>query len=139
LLAPGSHELEVTAGRALPAWASWSLEGAEPVSAGERVVPSWDATYVAPDAEPGEPARSREAAGVPPVLAERAPMAPLTTLRTALLSWDGGAGDPRVDTSRSIAPTPAPSAARAMIDAMRLPMLGDTTPDEGVGSRRRPA
>jgi hypothetical protein len=128
LLVPGSHELDVTSGRGAPAWAT--LEGAEPVSASERAVPSWDATYVSPDVESSEPGeRGSEAAAMPT-------LAPLTTLRTALLSWDSDAGDSRIDApavadvrTRSI----TPSAARAMVDAMSLPMLGETTREEGAG------
>ena len=183
LIGPSSRELEIGTHMA-PAWASWSdaplnqQADADRPDRLDRMVPSFDATYVRPDAldvldprapgsqgitasgeqlRAGEPVRAGEqvrageplGAGEPGAGSTAAPAASLTTLRTALLSWDvtttasDVAGAPPVTqlVPGAFATAHAParasageaaytvSAARMMIEAMSLPMLGDTEQD----------
>jgi hypothetical protein len=183
LIGPSVQELSIGA-QAAPTWASWSpapvgqlgraLEGgaAEHI---DRVVPGFDAAYVAPElaAEDAPDAAARAAGIATPspspspssatapfpaadtfaaseaVAAASAPgsAAALTTLRSALLSWQvtsasepgalqlapsafagaapglsamGDLGAPEAPGSR------ATSSARLMIEAMTLPMLSET-------------
>ena len=167
LLASSSQELTVPGSAAptsgAPAWATTGLaaEAFQPaaLAAADRAAPEWDATYVAPEVATGSSevdttgvtTRSGEAAPsaeltARPDLATSAPsiaasyVAPLTTLRTALLSWQAdpaapsqAMGDsPTVATSQS-APM-AGSSARAMIEAMSLPLLGGPIPSQELGS-----
>jgi len=132
LLAPASYEVEIAA-RELPTWTSWPAEAmGEPSS--ERVVPAWDATYVAPDAGDVGSSESIESSGSMPTSSVVAhASAPLTTLRTALLSWDGDAEGARADTASSVrTQTISRSTARSMVEAMSLPMLGDADRSEGL-------
>jgi len=139
LLGMASRELEIGAQRT-PTWAAWTTASG-PVAADhlDRLVPAFDPAYVSPEA-PGD---AGETAGLP-----------LTTLRSALLSWDvvaagadgaGQAGVARLAPgSFATAPSasfdaaarrdaaPAMAPAHAMIDAMSLPMLGETA-DERSG------
>jgi hypothetical protein len=161
LLAPSSSELAVSS--LVPAWAQWSplAEGRDGVApTAERAVPSFDAAYVAPDevaadVAAGTPsiASSREAASSPDAASPFAPavasqiaraseLAPLTTMRSALLSWTTDVGPsamtsmtsmaaPTIEsvTSQSLAPSSAaPSPARSMLQSMSLPMVGETEP-----------
>lgn len=133
LLEPMTRELEIGS-YASPAWASWSDAAFDEPDA--RMVPSFDPTYVAPDAlaQPQAPVASIGRAdddlpAIPAALAQSA--APLTTLRSALLSWDVDATQagalfasaPSVTVAPPVAATSSP--ARSMLDAMSLPMLGD--------------
>jgi len=103
------------------------LGGLLDAPAREMVVPSdpitrtaldFEATYLAPSDEPSDE------------LAAQA-TAPLTTLRSALLSWDVetlAAAGASIET-RASAPTVAAASAplaRTMVDSLSLPMLGDT-------------
>jgi len=149
LLAPGAHEMEV-AGATSPMWASWGA--ADAVAAPiEREAPSFDATYVSPDLEREPDLRdarfggASEPGAAPATSAAAAAMEPLTTLRTALLSWTMAMGPgalpsfdaPSISTGHSGPITTA--AARAMIESMSLPMLGDTaTPAERMASWSSP-
>jgi hypothetical protein len=87
------------------------------VATPSRAALDFEPTYVAPDAlQAGE-------------LAEQAEH--LTTLRSALLSWD-------VETSATSASAPehrasAPSLARTMLDSIALPMIGDTAAHYAFG------
>ena len=115
----------------------------------ERETPRWDPTYVTSDAERDLAPRAEldpEIAGASAAtLAEAATTAaaPLTTLRTALLSWtlEGapGAEASSVATSQHASPI-TPSAARAMLESMSLPMLGGgaISGDDAAGSRTAP-
>ncbi len=153
LLAPSSHELAVSS--PMPAWSQWSSAADARTDAPsiERAVPAFDAAYVAPDATaevtPSSTATapSTDAAplaasvGAAPIAASpmaRAEMAPLTTLRSALLSWTGDIGasptsaptavsSPMIESvaSQQMA---APSPARSMIESMSMPMVGETEP-----------
>ena len=194
LIGPASRELEIGA-QMTPAWASWS---AAPLNQQadidqpdrlDRMVPSFDPTYLRADAldvrdpraveaaggsveqlraleqlraveqlRAGEPASAGEPGAVSGATAaalaaaiERGsvPAASLTTLRTALLSWDVAStasdipGAPPITqlVPGSFATAQAPartgvsesayqvSAARTMIEAMSLPMLGDIEQD----------
>jgi len=127
LLVPETHEIEIATG---------VLSGLAPGSTdaigapAERIAPSWDPAYVAPDT-----------AGLPAdELATIAGGQQMTTLRTALLSWEGEVASP----SAAGAPAEAaaapgewrarpvqPSTARGLIDAMSLPLLGDVAPRGG--------
>ncbi|HEY5933319.1 MAG TPA: hypothetical protein VIU61_01715, partial [Kofleriaceae bacterium] len=179
LLAPASHELEIGA-HAVPTWASWSFDDraiASPLA--ERFAPEWDATYISPDASmdlTSDEARAElERIGGQPMTEQQAAQlqgaqvttsAPLTTLRSALLSFglpydiETGstvsatamhpAGVSAESFSREFATSAllypnavstgatgsaasaamSPTAARAMIEAMSLPMLGDAGRDE---------
>ncbi|HEU0032949.1 MAG TPA: hypothetical protein VFQ53_20095 [Kofleriaceae bacterium] len=77
LLAPETHEVDV-ATRALPAWATWSLDRGAPVdvtgdaAGGERAVPSWDPTYVQGEAIAGDPAAVQDAVAALEATAELA-------------------------------------------------------------------
>jgi hypothetical protein len=145
LIGPASQALEIGA-QLVPAWATWS-EAPLSQELGEqdridRLVPAFDATYVSPDVRDTFDARDAQALGARGDIASSAPSAaataamasaehgasvPLTTLRTALLSWDltttsePGAqpGVYRDDSARSS------TTARTMIEAMSLPMLGE--------------
>lgn len=163
LIGPASQALEIGA-QLVPAWATWS-EAPLPQELGEqdridRLVPAFDATYVSPDARDTFDARDAQALGARGDIASSAPSAaataamasaehgasvPLTTLRTALLSWDltttsePGAqpGAPQlVPTLFASGPAvhrddsaPPSSTARTMIEAMSLPMLGEAALD----------
>ena len=124
LLGPASHELEVAS--AGPAWAPGA--GAAAFAAATRAPIEWDAAYVAPEGEAPSEA------------------APLTTLRTALLSWNVDAAMPTLADAPTVVGTSQTSpittrTARAMIEAMSMPMLGDVADDRGrpVRRGRRPA
>ncbi len=133
-----------------PAWAMFAPAGTQAAESvglvNERSAPELDLTYVSP-----EPAAARddvrssadETSQVEPRAAEQAAVlassaAPLTTLRTALLSWNVDLASP----SLAEAPTvtagqtiPATSsAARIMSESMSMPMLGDALPDLDGGS-----
>ncbi len=149
LLAPASHELEVAS--PMPAWTSWSPSIGAPAAIGERAVPSFDAAYVAPDATatPAIPTETATDTAIAPSLAPSvapaaaAPLAghaPLTTLRSALLSWTGDVGatgaiatttptmaSTSVETTASHAMA-APSPARSILESLTMPMVGETEP-----------
>lgn len=130
LIAAGSEEVELAV-PTMPSWATWG-DTAFPASATvlEREAPSFDAAYVA-----GEDALRPAASASTEDAAAPATAAPLATLRTALLSWSAdvptfdaaasGGISPTVLTSAQSQPITT-SAARAMIDAMSLPLLDDT-------------
>jgi len=169
LIGPASRELEIGAQR-VPAWAAWS-EAPSSLALGDldrpdridRVVPAFDAAYVSPEASGvledrdslvrDELAASGErAASVPASRAfgERGASLPLTTLRTALLSWElttasepGGqpaaqrlapasfaSVSPFASAYRDDDAAPSSSTARSMIEAMRMPMLGEVAADQ---------
>jgi hypothetical protein len=167
LLAPASHELEIGA-HAVPTWASWSFDDraiASPLA--ERFAPEWDATYVSPDAPVD--LTSEHIGGQPMTEQQAAQGAPLTTLRSALLSFGlpydietgstvstaamhpAGSAEtfarelatssflypnaaPTGATGSAASAAMSPTAARSMIEAMSLPMLGDATRDEDPAS-----
>lgn len=182
LIGPASRELAIGA-QSAPIWAAWS-EAPGPLLAADRtdrpdridhidrIVPGFDAAYVAPEAPlardaaeldgaeagrhrvaPAEAALAAATAATGPAagttaFAER--LGALTTLRTALLSWElaageagapGQAGAPQlVPGSFAAAPSLVPpalasyreavaasaGAARRMVEAMSLPMLGES-------------
>lgn len=197
LLGSASRELSIGAQMA-PTWASWDQaplgQLADSNDRIDRMVPSFDAAYVSPDALAGASGKvesypaleadaspearatyeahialearaasearaalearggrpAGEPAGSTPSVADvaaafattgdRGAHVPLTTLRTALLSWgvtisDDSTGQPG---AAQLAPASFASAsysgamptttARSMIDAMSLPMLGEATP-----------
>ncbi|HEY4238228.1 MAG TPA: hypothetical protein VGM88_00350 [Kofleriaceae bacterium] len=123
LLAPASHEIEIAS--ASPAWTSFAPGFAQQLAApaagapAERAAFEWDAAYVAPaeqatDSASGTttfaaPAGASVAAGSEPSLASPAAqqVQQLTTLRSALLSWDlpavaaaaAASGDPAIAAS----------------------------------------
>ncbi|HEX2692065.1 MAG TPA: hypothetical protein VHN14_35895 [Kofleriaceae bacterium] len=178
LIGPASHALEIGAQRvpAWATWSeapSSPLGDADQGDRADRIdrlVPGFDATYVNPDAlDTVDAQRSQElaargelageAAAAPTSTpsqaataalgsAERGTSVPLTTLRTALLSWDlttvsepGGPGARElVPASFGSVPSGASpsgdaamrssSTARMMIDAMSLPMLGELAPEQ---------
>jgi hypothetical protein len=151
LLSTSSHELAVAS--PMPAWAQWSPAIADGAPSVERAIPSFDAAYVAPDDVDAavDPSTSARTVGAPsitpfpsaipgaPVGATAAPeLAPLTTLRSALLSWtaDVPAGGAPMAPS-AMAPTvetlatqsfATPSPARSMLQSMSMPMVGETEP-----------
>ena len=183
LIGSASRELEIGAQLA-PAWAAWAeapaslgLGGPDRPDRIDRLVPTFDAAYVSPEApgalEDRDP-QGREAPGVRDALAvhgertgelatsapavraaqaaqlagERSTNLPLTTLRTALLSWElTTAGTPGVEPgAQAFAPasfmsgspsastyrdgaSPSGTMARTMIEGMRLPMLGEMAGD----------
>lgn len=156
LLAPSAEEI-VVSGIAAPAWAQFqTASGVAAAQATERMAPELDLAYVAPESERPvlAPAAGDEAASIPsPSAVVSAPDevaalaaaivatgAPMTTLRTALLSW---AVDPAAP-SLSAAPTVTPalatalaepaSAARAVSQSMSMPMLGEPTAAIEAGS-----
>jgi len=131
LLEPAAREL--VTGLAEPAWASRLGSISDTFEADrERSIPEWDATYVAPELP-------HDAGAIATDGVERGESAaePLTTLRTALLSWTvddahpGEALAPRLETIGSVTPS-APAlpragrtASHAMLEAMSLPLLAD--------------
>ena len=89
---------------------------------------SWEATYVS-SAESDAPAAGvGDVAGQAPPLAAHAEVdhAPLLALHSALLAWQAS---PAAAAAASTS-APAPTAARAMLDTLTLPMTGDG-PDAG--------
>jgi hypothetical protein len=105
LIAPDSHEIASIA--QLPHWSD--AGAAAPVEA-TREVADWDAAYVAPD-----------------VPRDREELAPLTTLRSALLSFEVEQRSPgaAIET-RAMTETQSPHVlARSLVEAMALPMMGD--------------
>ncbi len=136
LLAPATHEVAATS--AMPAWArnfdlgsfGGELGGEQPA----RVAPEWDATYVSPSPSDDRTPEAEAEAAPAPMFAE---LAPLTTLRSALLSWQlddrGGFASPTTTALETIANAGTPRAthapvfspAYASLDTMSLPMLGD--------------
>src|SRR5690606_28132167 len=106
-----------------PAWASWT----DTAFAAEAELPVLDVaefepTYVAPEA----PAVTDDEAAI--AEQARALVAPLTTVRSGLLSWDVEtvAADAGAAETRVSSPTATPiSLARTMVDALTLPMLGE--------------
>jgi hypothetical protein len=136
LLAPATREIEIAAGAA-PAWASWEpamLAG----TLTEREAPSFEPEYVAPASDERAPIADEESD------AQSQLVAPLTTLRSALLSWtvdtlDAGGtvetriGAPSVTEARETALATQP-AARSLIDAMTLPTLGESAALRELGA-----
>ncbi|HUS31982.1 MAG TPA: MAP7 domain-containing protein, partial [Kofleriaceae bacterium] len=123
LLSSATDELVVP--RSLPTWALAAL-GETPMGAmpaiGERAVESFEPTYVAP-----ADVANLEGEGVAQAAAAAAP---LTTLRSALLSFDvetfaATATAPTL-ASRITAESTSPSLARALVDTLSLPMLADS-------------
>ena len=168
LIGPALRELTIGA-QMVPTWASWSDAplnqpfGQAPDANDriDRMVPTFDAAYVTPDApaeldgrEGGLRAASGAFAGSPAEAAgsvsaseataasdrQRIASQQLTTLRSALLSWDvastGEAGAPELvpaafaaaplGASAGIRDARTSSTARMMIEAMSLPMLAET-------------
>jgi len=148
LMGPGLHELNIGSQNP-PTWASWSEAPLnQQLAAGgtdriDRVVPSFDAAYVAPD---GEAVSEAETSLARPgqlggLIGAGAAGPALTTLRSALLSWELtktgplGAAELAPTSFASAAAASPPhrdawaqtgSTARMMIEAMSLPMLGET-------------
>jgi hypothetical protein len=142
LIAPETHE--ISSAPETPAWATWGSDrvAATQAALGEAAQPAgrdirdFDGSLVAPTPEGfivervAAPEAEAPAAGGMSQQAAAAAIAPLTTLRSALLSWDveqksyaGGATETSVG-----APTITHGApvAQSLVDSMRLPMLGDT-------------
>ncbi|MBA3465231.1 MAG: hypothetical protein H0T46_35195, partial [Deltaproteobacteria bacterium] len=155
LLAPAAEEL-VVHGLASPAWASFATAGTQAAAFSERAAPELDLAYVAPETSDVAPtARTASASsGEARVAAAELPgtyAAPLTTLRTALLSWNvessaaapSFAGAPSVSLGQPaevapsftqvFAPPASSSAARMMSQSMSMPMLGDVMPSAAEG------
>jgi hypothetical protein len=133
LLAPATREIEI-ASAATPAWASWE-PATLATTLSEREAPSFEPEYVAPAAS--DDAIADESTS--PAAAQQM-IAPLTTLRSALLSWtvdavDGGAvvAAPTVTATRETTLAAQP-AARTLIDAMTLPTLGETAALRELGA-----
>ncbi|MBL0219031.1 MAG: hypothetical protein IPQ07_34830 [Myxococcales bacterium] len=159
LIAPSSTELEV-AGIGAPAWASFSPAATTAAERMDRSAPELDLTYVAPELLSAATAASAISGGLSTaedsgVVAQPAAatavdaplpasyVAPLTTLRTALLSWSvdpssasGSAAmfaeQPTVSATQTTPVTS--SAARAMSESMSLPMLAEVMPALEAGS-----
>ena len=156
LLSASTHEMAVAS--PLPAWAQWSpvAEQRDAVApSGERAVPGFAPAYVAPDVigpdavATGTTIATTSEALAPTALARPTELAPLTTVRSALLSWTGDMGSPFAPTVESVAsqtlasstatapsplatglasPMATPSPARAMLESMSMPMVGETEP-----------
>jgi hypothetical protein len=144
LIGAASRELEIGA-QMVPAWAAWSEaplnQQHDDRGRIDRLVPTFDAAYVSPDAPGGFAARDSGELGDP---GERGASLPLTTLRTALLSWDlttaselgAQPGAPQLvptsfaSTAAISSPAHRDSTARMMIEAMSLPMLGEADADQ---------
>jgi hypothetical protein len=147
MIGPGFQELSIGA-QAAPAWASWSERAlgtgaAERNDRIDRIVPGFDAAYVAPDLAGAAGAVDGRAIGSDaigdavagarvgqPVGDPAAELASLTTLRSALLgSRAVSASEQRGSTAFAGAPgaqlTQDLPAVRQMIEAMNLPMLGE--------------
>jgi hypothetical protein len=144
LLAPATGEMITGAARgADPIWMPASLAaGFEP--APDREVADWSPTYVSPSFETptsvGDDQALASDAQQQQIAAQHA--APLTTMRSALLSWDvesfsaapGGAGDTRVGAPTIAQLGGSPAMADSMIRAMTMPMLGDAATTREPGS-----
>ena len=139
LLAPSTSELPVSS--LAPAWAQWSPLGESADAPTARTVPSFDAAYVAPDdisaPDASVEARPDAASTAQVASAQRAPeIAPLTTMRSALLSWTADVGaapsamTPTAEsvTSQIVPSMVTPSPARSMLQSMSMPMVGETEP-----------
>ena len=149
LLSPASQQLAVSS--FLPAWTRWSPaadDGRLDAPAVERTVPSFDAAYVAPDdlaVSPDVVSTPSEATST--IAPRAAELAPLTTMRSALLSWTADVGPAAMMTTPASVPalesvtstqlvapalaggpSVAPSPARAMLQSMTMPMVGETEP-----------
>jgi len=125
LLAPATREIDVAG--AQPAWASWDAPATR--EALVREVPD----FAMPVVTPAEPARALEE-GEP--LSEK-----LTTMRSALLSWNVDAVDAGGTTqTRVSAPSVAMSASARMpaaysaLDSMAMPTLGDAAALRELGA-----
>ncbi len=97
---------------------------------------SWEATYVSGDESAAPAVDVGDAAGQAPTLpvhGEQIEHAPLLALHSALLAWQASPA------ARAAAPTsaPAPTAARAMLDTLTQPMIGDGS-DAGGSSWAAP-
>jgi hypothetical protein len=153
LLAPESHEIEV-ATRALPSWAAWTSEPATP-SIGERAAPAWDAAYVSPESDRALEASIATGSIAAPTAvpytqaALAAATAPLTTVRSALLSWEADIAATPMTATGAAASAPSFTStgemrarpigtARELIDAMSLPLLGDVEPSRNGESWAAP-
>ncbi len=132
LLGTSSEQLPIASSMGMPSWASFTTAGAAAAERVELATPELDLAYVAPasTAAPMADAQAVEAAQVAQIASYAAP---LTTLRTALLSWQV---DPAVQTlaaqqatisATQSSPVTA-TTMRAMSDAMRLPILGGAMP-----------
>jgi len=130
LLAPATREIEL-ASTASPSWATW--EPSAFAGAATREVPEFSPTYVAGD----EP---RAAEGAPEGLASADLAAPLTTLRSALLSWTvdaidaGGNLETRLGASMVRTETSRMPAAYSLLEAMTLPTLGESAALRELGA-----
>jgi len=139
LLEASTDEI-ATPAATLPTWATWAQTAgamtAMPMLGGDeqpvRDVAGFDPTYVAPELP-----RATDVAGAE-LVAEQAQQAQaqataehVTTLRSALLSWDvetvaaqAGSGPETRVSAPSV--SMGPTLARSMIETMSLPMLGET-------------
>lgn len=130
LLAPATREIELETA-ASPAWATWDPSAL--AGAATRAVPEFAPTYVAGD----EP---RAADGAPEGLASAELAAPLTTLRSALLSWTvdaidaGGTVETRVGAPTVRTETSRMPAAYSLLEAMTLPTLGESAALRELGA-----
>jgi hypothetical protein len=153
LLAANTDEISVAA-QTLPTWATWGQTPMSPfvpsADSGEmpmRDVADWSPTYVAPELQAGRVDAGTAEGEVASAEVARAEAiaeynAPLTTLRSALLSWDvetiAAQSGPSnaVETRVSPATTSYSSAplARSIIDSMTLPMLAESAALRDVGA-----
>lgn len=121
LLAASTNELSIT--RALPAWATagdapLTAIGGEPLT---RDVAEWQPTYVAPEAPTTAMADDvREPAAID--------TAPLTTLRSALLSIEveTRAASSTMPPAAAGAQTVTPTLARTLVEPLSMPLFADT-------------
>ena len=162
LLSPATRELAIGA-HELPAWAAEPATMFAPDAVGaigaigaiDREVADFQPEYVAARADAVADAVAQRDESVAAEMAEPTPtmaatpsvaaLAPLTTLRSALLSWDvdtlsmpGGAtetrvGSPSIANTGSSASTDA-STVRSMIEGMSLPMLDSRASTGSTGS-----
>ncbi len=146
LFTADAHAIGVEpAGIGAPAWASFAPAGTQAAESvvNERTAPELDLSYVSPErtAARDDVGTSAEdaAAQVEARVTDQAAVAasyaaPLTTLRTALLSWNVDVASPSPSLAQAPTMTAGPavpatsSAARIMSESMSMPMLGDALP-----------
>lgn len=143
LLASSSEELPIASSIGVPSWASFTTAGAQAAERAELLAPELDLAYVAPELPAAKTAEapsasSAEAAQAAEVAQIASYAAPLTTLRSALLSWQvdpataSFATQPTISTVQS---TPVTNATmRAMSEAMQMPILGGAMPAHEHGA-----
>jgi hypothetical protein len=125
LIAASTDEVSITG--ALPTWATiadapLTAIAGEPLT---REVAEWQPTYVAPEVPPAS-TTTAEMSRDEEVAAQAAAMsAPMTTLRSALLSFDveRQAGSP---VTAPVAHTVTPMLARTLVEPLSMPLFADT-------------